>query len=264
MGMTATLNECFTNMMVNTRDIIIDEKGQRDVEARKAQFNAIMRDFNPYKVNDLKVALVDGKYYCFDGQMTRKVLIARNGGKDLMVPCKVYKGLTLYDAAMLFCQQNENKSVVSPAQIIRVCFNYGDKDAIGFVRETEKNGMYISWSGGKSKYTITAVQTAFELFKSFEDAQDYGRMIRVIRQAWNGDEDAVKVKILKGLAMFLRVYRSDVNEERLIDKLSSVRPIDIIRDAEADRSSSVRKYAVKILEVYNKNARDASRLEYRM
>lgn len=78
-------NTEFEYKQLSTKEIVVDEKGQRNVNNRNAQFRKIMREFNPLLVNDIKVALIDGKYYCFDGQMTMKVLKARNGGKDLMV-----------------------------------------------------------------------------------------------------------------------------------------------------------------------------------
>ena len=51
---------------INTKDILVNEDAQRDVEARKYQFNRIMREYNPALLQPVKVALIDGKYYCFD------------------------------------------------------------------------------------------------------------------------------------------------------------------------------------------------------
>lgn len=87
---------------LNTKDILIDDLGQRDVNRRRAQFNKIMRTFDPNLIQPISVALIDGKYYCFDGQMTMKVLKARNAGRDLCVKCRVYNGMTKMDAANMF------------------------------------------------------------------------------------------------------------------------------------------------------------------
>ena len=49
-------------------------------------------------------------------------------------------------------------------------------------------------------------------------------------------------------------------EDMLAEKLSKRRPNDIIRDAQADRSTGATKYAVQILRVYNYGLREEQRL----
>lgn len=245
---------------INTKDIIVDELGQRDVERRKAQFSKIMRTFNPSLVQDICVAFIDGKYYCFDGQMTRKVLIARNGDKDLSVRCKVYCGMTKMDAAMMFIKQRGTVSNVNMSDKIRVLSNYGDKDAIDFIRVTEANGLYISWTGVKSKGAVIAVSTLFSVFKDLNDLKLYALLIRAIAKAWNGDPDSTRAQILKGMALFIKTYKGQINEDILVNHLAEIDPNELIRNASADRTSGARKYAVQIWMAYNKRLREDRRL----
>lgn len=44
---------------LNTKDILIDDLGQRDVNRRRAQFNKIMRTFDPNLIQPISVALID-------------------------------------------------------------------------------------------------------------------------------------------------------------------------------------------------------------
>lgn len=245
---------------INTKDIIVDDMGQRDVELRKAQFNKIMRTFNPNLVQDLSVAFIDGKYYCFDGQMTRKVLIVQNGGKDLAVRCKVYCGMTKMDAAEMFLSQRGTVSNVDMTDKIRVMANYGDQDAVNFIRVTEENGLYISWRRQKARGAVLAVSTLFDVFKSFNDLNAYGQYIRVIKNAWNGDPNSTKQQILRGLAVFCQTYRGQYDEERLTSHLSLKDPNEIIRNASVDRTNGPRKYAMQILYSYNEGSRGGNRL----
>lgn len=157
---------------LNTKDILIDDLGQRDVNRRRAQFNKIMRTFDPNLVQPISVALIDGKYYCFDGQMTMKVLKARNAGRDHL----------------------------------------------------------------------------------------YASYIRVIKQSWHGDPPGAQAQILRGLGLFMRTYKGQFKEDVLIDKLQKKHPNDIVRDAQVDRSSGARKYAVQILLTYNFSQREQNRL----
>lgn len=250
----------FENRELNTKQIIVDEMGQRDVEQRKAQFHKIMRTFNPLLVNDVKVALIDGKYYCVDGQMTMKVLKARNKGKDLCVKCKVYTGLTLMDAAEMFVNQNGTVSKVDFVDKLRVLNNYGDRDAVDFVRVTESNGLEIAWKKTRSRNAIQAVSTAFRIFKEFNSLDDYGKFIRVIKGAWGGEPVSLRSEILNGVALFMKTYKGKFKEAILIEKLRAKLPMDIIRDAQADRSSGNRKYAVQVLLAYNVRLREENRL----
>ena len=237
---------------INTKDILIDPKAQRDVEARNYQFNKIMRTFDPALVNDIKVAFINGRFYCFDGQMTMKVLKARNGGKDLPVMCKVYMGLTDMDMANLFVNQNGTVSNVKMADKIRVLRNFGDPEMVDFCKRTENNGLYISWTGAVGKNTVAAVSALLKIYRYFGDSKDrYDEFICTVRDAWGGEPDSLRSQILWGVAMFLNTYWGQIDVQRLVKRLSSQRPIDIIRDAGVDRSSGNRKYAVQVLQIYN-------------
>ncbi len=245
---------------INTADIMVDELGQRDVNRRRAQFNKIMRNFDPNLVQPISVALIDGRYYCFDGQMTMKVLKAKNADRDLCVKCRVYNGMTKLDAAEMFINQRGITSRVTLADQIRVKANYGDPKARNFETLTENNGLEISWTGSKAKNAVVAVSTLWNEFISMNDNDLYESYIRVIRQSWNGDPSGAQAQILKGLGMFVKTYKGQYKEDILISKLSKKLPNDIIRDAQADRTTGARKYAVQILLAYNYGQREENRL----
>ncbi len=135
-------------------------------------------------VNDIKVALIDGKYYCFDGQMTMKVLKARNGGKDLMVNCKVYYGKTKLGAANLFVKQNGTVSQVIAHDKLRVLYNYGDENVVNFVRLTEMNRVIVEWNGTGGKNKVAAVSTLYKIFNDFNDPYEYSTFLKVLCEAW--------------------------------------------------------------------------------
>lgn len=248
----------YTVKNINTKDIIVNINGQRDVERRNAQFNKIMREFDPNLVQDISVAFIDGKYQCIDGQMTRKVLIAKNGGKDLNVRCKVYNGLTEMDAAMMFTKQRGVVSPVDKTDIIRVEANYGKKAPMDFIRVTEANGLFISWKRQKGKNAIVAVSTLYDIFQDFDDNEEYASFIRVLKRSWDGDPKSLCRQILSGMAFFYKTYWGKFDEERLIRQMQSVNPMTIIRNAEVDRSSGPRKYAYQILLKYNERATRAA------
>ena len=246
-------------MCINTSEIVVDEQAQRDVESRKSQFNRIMRNFNPDKVNPIKVAMIDGKYYCMDGQMTMKVLKARNKGKDLKVECLVFYGMTKLDAALFFVHQTDDISKVKAADKLRVLANYGDPESVSIVKLTEANGLEIAWNGQKGKNAIVAISALTDVFRELDGMktpEKFAEFIRVLKQAYDGNPDAHCRQMLSGLGAFIKTYYGQYDVDRLIKKLREKFPKDIIRDAQIDRSTGMRKYAVQILQVYNGSLRN--------
>lgn len=246
-------------MCLNTKDIVVDEQAQRDVESRRAQFNKIMRNFNPDKVDPLKVAFIDGKYYLMDGQMTMKVLKARNKGNDLKVECLVFYGMTKLDAALFFVHQTDDISKVKAADKLRVLANYGDPESVAIVKLTEMGGLEIAWNGAKGKNAIVAISALTSVFRELEGLEKpekFISMIRVLKSAYDGNPDAVCQQMLYGLGKFIKTYYGQYDEARLIRKLRENLPKDILRDAQVDRSTGMRKYAVQILQIYNGSLRN--------
>lgn len=239
---------------VNTKEIIVDEKGQRDVGKRDAQFRKIMRTFNPLLVNEVKVAFINGKYYCFDGQMTMKVLKARNGGRDLMVDCKVFYGMTSVEAADMFVHQNGTVSQVSTMDKLRVQYFNGDKNVIDFVRLTEMNGVIVDWSCAKGKNQVAAVSTLYKIYNAINEPREYCLFLQIIRDAWGGEHEGYRNEIMSGLHLFMKTYQGKYNPKTLVKKLSDVSPKSIIREAKVSTASGPRKYALQIFNIYNKNA----------
>lgn len=243
----------FDYRQLSTKEIIVDEKGQRDVNHRSAQFNKIMKTFNPLLVNDVKVVYVGGKYYCWDGQMTMKVLKARNGGNDCTVRCKVFYDQTLLDAANLFVAQNGTVFNVSTVDKLRVKYNYGDPDVSSFVRMTEMNGISIDWGNSKGRNKVVAVSNLYQIFNSFEDTSEYSQFLSILRDTWGGCPDSFRREIMSGLYLFMTTYRGKYDVKRLRAKLAETTPTVIIRDARVSAAPGARKYAYQIYNAYNKS-----------
>lgn len=241
---------------INTKDIVVNPLAQREVDARKSQFNRIMREFNPDLVNPIKVAFINGRYYCFDGQMTMKVLKARNKNHDLCVECKVFYGLTDVDMADLFVKQNGVSTPVKFADKVRVMKNFGDPEMVDFVRQTEANGLEIAWNSSKGRNAVNAVSSLYKCYKELIASQDkpvdqYGEFVRVVKNSWDGDQISLRSQILRGVSLFMKTYVGQYDAERLVKKLREVHPDRIMRDASVDRSRGDRKYAVMVLNIYN-------------
>ena len=245
----------FTVMYIPTSDIYTDPERQRDVEERKAQFNKIMKEFNPLLVQDITVSPDpdSGKYWCIDGQMTMKVLKAKNDGKDLPVRCRVLGVKTKDERAELFCLQRGTVANVKKADILRVSRSY-DKDVMQFEQITEANGLHVSWSKSTSRKDGYISQTlAHGEYKKFSTPEAYGQFISVLKQAWGGTHNSMNRQLVCGLGMFMRLYAGQINVDDLIVRLRAKSPDYIKKEATGDVSSATKtvKYARQIMRIYN-------------
>ena len=72
---------------INTANIITT-RYQRTLDKKKV--DRIVANFDERVANEPKVSLRNGKYYVFDGQHTIAARKKLNGGKDLLILCKVF------------------------------------------------------------------------------------------------------------------------------------------------------------------------------
>ena len=141
---------------------------QRPVRMEKV--NKIVAEFNPLKVNTLKVSLRDGHYYVFDGSHTLEVLKIVKGKEHFPVECKLYRGLTYEMEAELFAAQDDGATRVGVPFKIRALAAAGDEEINSFLEATRSCGYEIN-PGEKSsrRGNILAVSKAYALYKSMGD-----------------------------------------------------------------------------------------------
>lgn len=253
-------------MDINTKDIIVDTLGQRDVENRQKEFKNMVDDFYPDLPEPVDLSFVNGKYYCYDGQMRIKVYKFLNDGKDLTIPAMVIFGLTLKETADLFIMKNDPTTHISTKlyERIIVMANYGDQESLDFVRTVERNGFRIDKAKEDTDNNLVRIQATKALWDEYEACEnlsDFDNFLHVLYNGFLNDPMQTNNKIIKGLGLFMRTYKGMFDMNTLIKSLSKVRISDIIRDAEADKSTGSRKYAVRILGIYNHGLHKQNKLQ---
>lgn len=234
----------------NTKDIFVDPLYQRDLDNSKV--SKIVRDWNPYLVNAVKVSWRDGKLWVFDGQHTIAACKAKRGGRDCMVDCKVFYGLTRLDEMELFIAQNGAATPVKTREKYRALFNNGDPDITAMVRECEMIGFLVDFNPSKARNRILALRTLFTSFKTL-DSESFRDMMLIIKEAWGGMPESLTSEIISGMTRFYMAYKGDFNRKRLIKRLAQNSPVAIIRDGKVTASSGASRYARVILGLYNQN-----------
>lgn len=245
---------------INSKEICVDPLYQRDLS--DAKVGKIVKSFNPYLVNAVKVSYRDGRWWVFDGQHTIAALKAMRGGKDCAVECKVFYGLTRLDEMNLFIAQNGASSPVQLREKMRALYNNGDPDVTGMVKLAESAGFIVDFKSSDSQRRIRSVSALFNAYKALTTSE-YMTMLEVIMGAWKGTPESTTTEIVSGMAKFINTYSSQMDSKALksfVKQLSVKSPSDIVRYGKAIGAGGSARYARAILSVYNNN-RSSKRLE---
>jgi hypothetical protein len=245
---------------ISTADICVDTLYQRDLNDQRVK--KIVREFNPYLVNACKISFRDGRFWVFDGQHTIAAIKQLHGGKDKMVECKVFYGLTRLDEMELFIQQNGASSAVSTREKFRALYQNGDPDITNMVRDCELCGVRVDFSKSKISNKIVAVSTLFKCHSKLTRDQ-FLDMLTAIKEAWGGIPESWSAEILTGMTQFYKTYDGKFSQKALVKRLHDrATPNGIIRDGKALSTGGATRYGKIILEIYNYNT-STGRLENR-
>lgn len=251
----------FEYKKISSKFIVSDLAYQRQVDMNRVK--RIVSNFNECLVNPIKVSKrADGKYYVFDGQHTLSALILRNEGKPLMVDCKVYTGLTEKDEAKLFAEQNGIARAVETIAKFKALYQAGDIDVTEFRDSTESVGIKMDFTKGGGDNKIIACSTAFKIFNKL-GKEEYIRLLKLIKETWNGEADSFNKHILSGVYVLIKTYKKDLDDKTFVKQLSKVAPVVILRNGKAVTKPGDKKYAQEMLEIYNKKLR-RNKLENRL
>ena len=214
---------------LNSEQLELDYSYQRPTEPERVR--EIVSQFDPALVNLVKVSARDGHYYVFDGGHTLAALRKVNGKKSFPVLCKVYYGLTYEDEAILFAKQQGNAKKVGIPYKLRALEAAGDLETVDFLDRTRKSGFEIT-PGTRTVRdgNITAVKRAYDAYRQL-GPERYERMMRLVKETWNGESWSVGQSMLGGLSEFYRAYGDHLRENRFVSKLAGVSRTAIDREA---------------------------------
>ena len=236
---------------LNSSWLELDYSYQRPTEPERVR--SIVSQFDPALVNLLKVSARNGHYYVFDGGHTLAALRAVNGQKDFPVLCKIYYGLTYEEEAILFAKQQGNAKRVGIPYKLRALEAAGDLEAVDFLERTRRSGFEIT-PGTRTVRdgSITAVKRAYDAYRQL-GPDHYEKMMRLVKETWNGEAWSVGQSMLGGISEFYRTYGNTIRENRFISKLAGVSRNAIDREASVYYGvSATVAHALAIGKFYNR------------
>lgn len=250
-------NVTYEYRKMSTKELMVDDLYQRDIDPKRIA--KMVKNYDPCLVNAIKVSYRDGKYFMFDGRhtsVTEKTV--RGKGKDVVVDCKVFSGLTRLDEMELFVAQNGESAPVSVLAKLKALYNFGDPDVTGMVGAAQLAGVRVDFTKGQATNKVTAVGTLLKIYMR-NPRDQYIDMLSMIRNAWQGVPDSFVREILTGVELFYNKYYGDFNTKDLSKSLSKVAPVQIVREGKSIGTAAA-NYARVILRIYN-TGRTKHRLE---
>ena len=251
---------------INTKDLVPHPIAQR--EFVKSHGDKLAKCFKWDLYNPVSVSFRNGKFWVIDGQHRLYAIRKNADGKDTVILCRVFYGMTELDEAEYFLQKGVVVKELTVGDNYSVAYRIGEEKVTGMVRGAEMAGWVVDFKTKKTPNRITALKVLMTCYEALDYGQ-YVDMLATIRAAWGSDKDAASGMILKGMAMFFRTYYGRFEPKDLAERLRRISPTVILRDGQVLRTStfgngnSVRQgvpYARAILNQYNVK-RSKNRLE---
>ena len=227
---------------------------QRDIEHKNT--NAIKKEFDTCMLDPIKVSYRNGKYHIIDGQH-RYIVLCEMFGMDTMVNVVVLYDLTYEKEAEYFARQNENKRLLTHANVLKAKIVY-DTTARDMVSVCKDAGFILSTGAGKARNKINAVATFTKIYNTLRPSKTYD-MLSLIYSCWDGDNEATSSTFLSGMADFYKLYGDKINTKRFVKVFSNIRAMTITQAAKSNVSraySKDRKVTMELVALYNKGLKN--------
>ena len=250
--------------LLSTGELYSGQPYQRPVLDRVV--DKLVREWDPRLLTPLVVSYRDGRYNLVDGQHRVCAMRKKNGGKDVTALCRVYHGLTYEQEAELYYKLDRAKGHLRLAHATKALVESGaDAEIIEIKRLLEGAGFV--WALDKptgEPFEIEATRAVINAYRLLGGAA-FSRMLELTARTWHGAPSSVKASFLSGMALFLKTYETELDDDVFIKRLSAIDPEEILRRGKADFSTNkvALRFARVILGKYNSQQRGGRKLPYR-
>lgn len=236
---------------------------QRLVDEREV--DRLIREWDERLLDPLVVSYREGRFNVIDGQHRVSALRKMNGGRDVMVRCKVYSGLTYKEEAALCWKLDKAKKRLSLSQATNALAESGLDEEITEIKRL-MNCEGFTWALGRrhsKDYEVVATRAVINAYRLL-GSEGLLRLFRLLGDTWHGDVRSLTAPVISGMALFIKTYDAELNDRNFVKRLSTIDPDEIMRRGRMDFSTNITslRYARVFLEKYN-GSRGGKKLPYR-
>ncbi len=250
--------------LLSTGELYSGQPYQRPVLDRVV--DKLVREWDPRLLTPLVVSYRDGRYNLVDGQHRVCAMRKKNGGKDVTALCRVYHGLTYEQEAELYYKLDRAKGHLRLAHATKALVESGADAEIIEIKRLLENAGFV-WALDKptgEAFEVEATHAVINAYRLLGGAA-FSRMLELTARTWHGAPSSVKASFLSGMALFLKTYETELDDDVFIKRLSAIDPEEILRRGKADFSTNkaALRFARVILGKYNSQQRGGRKLPYR-
>ncbi len=272
MSLSALLKEKLTLAFVSAKNLKISPAYQRTV--KRTVVKKIKSNFMPEALGAHTVGRrADGTLWVVDAQQRYTgvtELADERGEKDVLVPCVIFESAGPAHEAAVFLRINRDRISASKPDVFKALLKEGNLTARDIVKSLKKYGMNFSCFAKKDKAKYPNIDAIGEVMGIYErnGGEFLETLLYTIKAAWEGQNKALSVGILAGLAFFMEETSRFVVVEDLINSLRKTTPERILAESGkySELAGGSRKKAIiwPLTHCYNKHApRKATRINFK-
>jgi len=237
---------------------------QRPVELKAVE--ELIRDWDPRLLEPINVSFRGGEYNVLDGQHRITCMKKMADGKDVIVPCRVFTGMTYEEEAEMYAKLDKSRRRLSMRQATNAAVESGANAELTEIKQLVEDCGF-TWAMDEptgDSYEIGAVRALINAYRLLGGTA-FSRMLFLLGNTWHGAPKSLKAVMLSGMALFLKTYETEIDNRVFVQRLSAVEPEEILRRANVDFSTNrtALRFACVLREKYNGQKRGGRKLPYR-
>lgn len=238
-------------------DLHVDENYQRTLNSH--MIKGMLANFDPALFGVIEVNFRDDNtLYVMDGQ--HRVHVARQLNLPA-VPVKMHFGLTSEQEAEIFLRFQRRRRPVTQLESYKAALHAKDPDYVCLDALLHRMHFRVGTPSTPSSLmsrSIQAVATVVKIYR-YDDGKLLARVLTVYDAAWGRVPGQLQGSLMLGLAYLLSRKGGELEDKKLIAKLATVMPQDVLRlvrsTTNASGSTVVGQVAMTLLHVYNRGRR---------
>lgn len=222
----------YEELWIDVAEIQCDPEYQRDLSDRRV--TKMAAEWTPALCDPIRVNMRDDNtIWVIDGQH-RWAAAARAGVPQ--IKATVFYGLTLEQEAAMFTLLQQGRTGIRFRDAFRARITAGEPIAVAIKEAVEGVGCQLDYTSVSRAHNAVSALAVMEQIYQAGGAAGLRLVLRLLREVWPDDRDALSESMIVGLYILLREQSDTIDYGRLTAQLRATTPNKIQRAAQAART----------------------------